>query len=231
MRCSDWRCISKAAAVRAPDLGATCLGALVYSGGKMAEAVHEIAHDAAHEAAHSTKTEAKFIGLLISVLALFLAVSEMVGKAAQTHGLALNIEASDTWNFYQAKTIRQTVLRASLESAKLANPTPNADVQKQFSAWQANIDRLESEPEKAEGRKELLAKAKEIEHRRDEAFEKYHAYEVASLIMQLGIVLASVALLSSAIIFAYAAGALGVLGLAVLVSAYVKFGPVMHLLH
>ena len=86
----------------------------------MAEAVHEIAHDAAHEAAHSTKTEAKFIGLLISVLALFLAVSEMVGKAAQTHGLALNIEASDTWNFYQAKTIRQTVLRASLESAKLA---------------------------------------------------------------------------------------------------------------
>jgi len=197
----------------------------------MAEAVHEIAHDAAHEAAHSTKTEAKFIGLLISVLALFLAVSEMVGKAAQTHGLALNIEASDTWNFYQAKTIRQTELRASLESAKLANPTPNADVQKQFSAWQANIDRLESEPEKAEGRKELLAKAKEIEHRRDEAFEKYHAYEVASLIIQLGIVLASVALLSSAIIFAYAAGALGVLGFAVLVSAYVKFGPVMHLLH
>ena len=152
-------------------------------------------------------------------------------RRADRHGLALNIEASDTWNFYQAKTIRQTVLRASLESAKLANPTPNVDVQKQFSAWQANIDRLESEPEKAEGRKELLAKAKEIEHRRDEAFEKYHAYEVASLIIQLGIVLASVALLSSAIIFAYAAGALGVLGFAVLVSAYVKFGPVMHLLH
>jgi hypothetical protein len=203
----------------------------ICSGGKMAEAVHEIAHEATHDAAHSGKGEAKLIGLLISVLALFLAVSEMLGKSAQTHGLALNIEASDTWNFYQAKTIRQTVLRASLESAKLANPTQSADIQKQFSAWQANIDRLESEPEKGEGRKELLAKAKDIEHHRDEAFEKYHAYEVASLIIQLGIVLASVALLSSAMVFAYAAGGLGVLGLVVLVSAYTNFAPVMHLLH
>jgi hypothetical protein len=193
--------------------------------------VHEIAHDATHEAAHSGKSEAKLIGLLISVLALFLAVSEMLGKSAQTHGLALNIEASDTWNFYQAKTIRQTVLRATLESAKIATPTPSPEIQKQFSAWQANIDRLESEPEKGEGRKELLVKAKEVEKHRDEAFEKYHAFETSSLIIQLGIVLASVALLSSAMVFAYAAGALGLLGFAVLVSAYTNFAPVMHLLH
>jgi hypothetical protein len=197
----------------------------------MAEAVHEIAHEATHDAAHSGKGEAKLIGLLISVLALFLAVSEMLGKSAQTHGLALNIEASDTWNFYQAKTIRQTVLRATLDNARLANPTPSPDVQKQFSTWQSNIDRLESEPEKAEGRKELLAKAKDIEHHRDEAFAKYHAFEVASLIIQLGIVLASVSLLSSITAFAYASAALGVIGLAFLLSAYTNFAPVMHLLH
>ncbi|MEA2840449.1 MAG: hypothetical protein QOF41_1779 [Methylobacteriaceae bacterium] len=197
----------------------------------MSEAVHDIAHEATHEAAHSGKGAAKLIGLLISVLALFLAVSEMLGKSAQTHGLALNIEASDTWNFYQAKTIRQTVLRATLENAKLAAATPTPDAQKQLSAWQATIDRLESEPAKSEGRKELLEKAKDIEHRRDEAFGKYHAYEVASLIIQLGIVLASVALLSSAMIFAYASGVLGAIGLAVLLSAYTDFAPVMHLLH
>jgi hypothetical protein len=196
----------------------------------MAEAVHEIAHEATHDAAHSGKGEAKLIGLLISVLALFLAVSEMLGKSAQTHGLALNIEASDTWNFYQAKTIRQTVLRATLENAKLAT-TAGPEAEKQFSAWQANIDRLESEPAKSEGRKELLVKAKDIEHHRDEAFAKYHAFEVASLIIQLGIVLASVSLLSSLTAFAYASAALGVIGLAFLLSAYTNFAPVMHLLH
>jgi len=197
----------------------------------MSEAVHEIAHDATHEAAHSAKGEAKLIGLLISILALFLAVSEMLGKSAQTHGLALNIEASDTWNFYQAKTIRQTVLRATLDSAKLAAATRGPEADKQFSAWQATIDRLESDPAKNEGRKELLEKAKDVEHHRDEAFAKYHAYETSSLIIQLGIVLASVALLSSAMVFAYAAAVLGGVGLLVLLAAYTNFAPVMALLH
>jgi hypothetical protein len=197
----------------------------------MSEAVHEIAHEATHEAAHSAKGEAKLIGLLISILALFLAVSEMLGKSAQTHGLALNIEASDTWNFYQAKTIRQTVLRATLENAKIATTTPGPEAEKQFSAWQTNIDRLESEPAKAEGRKELLVKAKEVEKHRDEALEKYHAFEISSLVFQLGIVLASVSLLSSVIAFAYASGALGVLGLVLLLGAYTNFAPIMALLH
>src|SRR5947199_3030029 len=106
----------------------------------MAEAVHEIAHEAAHEAAHSAKSEAKLIGLLISVLALFLAVSEMLGKSAQTHGLALNIEASDTWNFYQAKTIRQTVLRAMLDNAKATKTTPTPEPKNQFPMCHTNPD-------------------------------------------------------------------------------------------
>ena len=197
----------------------------------MAEAVHEIAHEATHDAAHAGTGHAKIIGLLISVLALFLAVSEMLGKSAQTHGLALNIEASDTWNFYQAKTIRQTVLRAMLDNAKVINTVPSPEAEKQFASWQANIDRLESEPAKAEGRKELLAKAKDIEHHRDEALAKYHAYEVASLIIQLGIVLASVSLLSQIMGFAYASAVLGAGGFVVLVGAYSNFEPLMHLLH
>ena len=55
------------------------------------------------------------IALLISVLALFLAFSETLGKSAQTDGISLNIKASDTWNFFQAKTIRQTALRTAAE--------------------------------------------------------------------------------------------------------------------
>ncbi|MBV8850187.1 MAG: DUF4337 domain-containing protein [Methylobacteriaceae bacterium] len=197
----------------------------------MSEAVHEIAHEATHDAAHSGTGHAKLIGLLISILALFLAVSEMLGKSAQTHGLTLNIQASDTWNFYQAKTIRQTVLRAALDGAKAGNTAPSPEAQKQYSTWQSNIDRWESEPDKGEGRKELLAKAQDMEHHRDEALAKYHAYEVASLIIQLGIVLASVSLLSSIMAFAYGSAVLGACGLVVLIGAYSNFEPLMHVLH
>ena len=197
----------------------------------MSETIHEVAHEATHEAAHKGTGHAKTIGLLISVLALLLAVSEMLGKSAQTKGLTLNIEASDTWNFYQAKTVRQTGVRTALEGARLANPNPSPEAQKQFSQWQAAIDRWESEPDKNEGRKELMAKAKDTEHRRDEAFEKYHAYEVASLILQLGIVLASVSLLSSIMAFAFGSMALGALGATMLAAAYMNFTPILHLLH
>jgi len=197
----------------------------------MSNAMEEVAHEAAHEAAHSGNRSAKLLGLLISVLALFLAVSEMLGKSAQTHALALNIEASDTWNFFQAKTIRQTVLRTNMEGLKLQADTTRPEVEKQLSAWQATIDRWESEPGANEGRKELIKKAKEIEVKRDGYLEQYHAYEFASLLIQLGIVLASVTLLTSIMWFAAGSIGLGLSGLAVLLGAYAKVHFLMALLH
>src|SRR4051812_44857793 len=112
----------------------------------MSEAVHEVAHDAQHHAAHGGSGHAKLVGLLIAVLALCLAVSEMLGKSAQTEGLAQNIHASDTWNFFQAKTIRQTVLRTAIETARVEQPGDKEALGKQLGAWQATIDRWESEP-------------------------------------------------------------------------------------
>jgi hypothetical protein len=82
----------------------------------MAEA-HEQVEKAEHmeHAAGSNKK----IALVIAVMALFLAFSETLGKSAQTEALNLNIKASDLWNFFQAKTIRRTVLLTAVE-AKLA---------------------------------------------------------------------------------------------------------------
>ena len=76
--------------------------------------VHEHLEHAEHveHAAHSNKK----IALVIAVLALFLAFSETLGKGAQTAALSENIQASDLWNFFQAKTIRQTVLRTAGET-------------------------------------------------------------------------------------------------------------------
>ena len=48
----------------------------------------------------------KRIALLIAVLALCLAFSETLGKNAQTGSISYNVEASNLWAFFQAKTIR-----------------------------------------------------------------------------------------------------------------------------
>jgi hypothetical protein len=127
----------------------------------------EHAEDAEH-AAHSNKK----IALVISVLALFLALSETLGKGAQTAALSQNIEASDLWNFFQAKTIRQTVLRTAgefktIELAAITDPATKAAMEKQIDTWKKTIDRYESEPSSNEGRKELTQRAQATEKRRD----------------------------------------------------------------
>ena len=61
----------------------------------------------------------KKIALLISVLALVLAFSETLAKGAQTAALSDNIEASNLWTFFQAKTIRSTTLRTAVETLEL----------------------------------------------------------------------------------------------------------------
>ena len=100
----------------------------------------------------------KGIALLISVLALVLAFSETLGKAAQTEALSANIEASNLWAFFQAKTIRQTTLRTASE-ALVAQGASQEAARKQVDAWNKTVDRYQSEPETGEGRKELADKA------------------------------------------------------------------------
>jgi hypothetical protein len=68
----------------------------------------------AEHAEHASSSN-KRIALLIAVIALFLALSETLGKGAQTDALSQNIEASNLWAFFQAKTIRMTTVRTAAE--------------------------------------------------------------------------------------------------------------------
>jgi len=152
----------------------------------------------------------KGVALLISVLALVLAFSETLGKSAQTAGLAYNIEASNLWAFFQAKTIRQTVLRTTAEQTEVYGT--DADGAKQVKRWKDTAQRYQSEPETGEGRDQLAARAKDAEKKRDRSLAAYHQYEFASAAVQIAIVLASASIIAEIIALAWVGAALGVLG-------------------
>jgi hypothetical protein len=159
----------------------------------------------------------KKVALLISVLAVVLAFSETLGKGAQTSGLSYNIEASNLWAFYQAKTIRQTTLRTAAEAAELDLARGGANKEalaKKIADWKSTVARYESEPETGEGRKELMARAKAAEVRRDRALAAYHQYEVASALVQIAIVLASAHIITGVAALLWISGALGLGGIA-----------------
>ena len=168
----------------------------------------------------------KGIALLISVLALVLAFAETLGKSAQTAALASNIEASNLWAFFQAKTIRQTSLRTAAEQMEASNLGENA--KKQIAKWRDTVQRYQSEPETGEGRDQLAARAKEAEKKRDFSMAAYHHYELASAAVQIAIVLASASIITSMVALVWAAGALGLLGAAFCVIGFF-FPTAVHL--
>src|SRR4029077_4219768 len=59
--------------------------------------------------------------LLIAVLALFLSFSETFGKSAQTEAISANVEASDLWAFFQAKSVRLTQVNTAAEEMLVAS--------------------------------------------------------------------------------------------------------------
>ncbi len=174
----------------------------------------------------TTETEApqsgnKRVALLIAILALMLAFSEIGGKNAEQDALAKNVEASNLWAFFQAKTIRGTTLRTAAEAMEVdlagaTDPTSRERLQKRIDGWKATIARYDSEPETNEGRKELMARAKAAEAQRDISSARDDKYDIVSGLLQIAIVISSAAIITGIGLLAWTGGALGLAALALM---------------
>jgi hypothetical protein len=193
------------------------------------------AHESMEHAEHAEHAsgENKKIALLIAVIALCLALSETLGKGAQTESISKNVEASNLWAFFQAKSIRRTVVETTSDQARLSlgimgDDAAKAALQKQIDAWQKTAARYRSEPETKEGSEQLAERAKHSEEERDLATAKYHHFELASAAFQIGIVLASATIITGILALAWISGLLTLAG--IVVTALGVFSPyVLHL--
>jgi len=129
-------------------------------------------------------------GWVITVVSALLAVNTYLANGYSGSVLTNTIKANDTWNFYQAKSIKQTIAEASRDDAEARHDA------KKVEALTAKISRYESDPEKGEGKRELFVKAQALEAARDEA--KLHSpwLTFAGSSFQLSIVLLSAAILA-----------------------------------
>ena len=159
------------------------------------------------------------IALFITTLALLFALAELGAKSSQTDAIAFNVNAADTWAFFQSKSIKQTTLRTAAEGLEAGiDPAASTDMvakqKKLITDWRAVADRYETDPAKGDGKKELTEKALSFEHQRDAAMEHYHVYEMAGVVLQISIVLASTSVVTGMpmfVILSMIGGALGVI--------------------
>ena len=146
-------------------------------------------------------------GLVIVVMALFLAVTTYFANSFSGAVLKNMLKATDTYAFYQSKSIKQAIAEGQLQDTK--DP-------KRIKELTAKIERYESDPAKGEGKRELLAKAQAFEAARDDASKHSPWLTFAAMIFQLSIVLLSASILAVNNKMYQASLVVGVIGIALL---------------
>lgn len=161
----------------------------------------------------------RWIGVYIGVLAVLLALCAMGGGNAAKDATLSNIEASNVWAFFQAKNLRRQVVRAQIEDLEvlLATAPALSDTQRAFlsekiAAHKSAEAKLTSDPQSGEGLDELFRKGKAIEARRDAAMAKDPYFDYGEALLQIAIVLASVAIISGGSVLLAMSFALGGVG-------------------
>jgi hypothetical protein len=174
--------------------------------------------------------------IIIAILAMLLAIASLGGENAAKQAMDANIRASDSYAFYQAKNIRQTAnqiaadeLEATLalHSAGL-DPAVRAQIQGRVQNYRDTVARYESEPDpgdpsnplRGEGKKELLARAQHWEAERDQALQQDPNFDYSTALLQIAIVLGSVAIVSISRIILVLSLILGTIGALLMLNGY-----------
>jgi hypothetical protein len=165
--------------------------------------------------------------IAIAILAMLLAITGLGGQNATKEALNSNILASNHYNFFQAKNMRQTSFTLAADALELAfgnDPTlpdpARASLKAKIEQYRKTAARYESEPETQEGKKELLARAREQENRRDHALRQDPYFDYAEALLQIAIVLISVAIVAEVTWLSFLGGGLGILGALLMINGY-----------
>ncbi|HEU4561712.1 MAG TPA: DUF4337 domain-containing protein [Longimicrobium sp.] len=198
-----------------------------------AELIQELQDERAETEANETFRQRA--ALLISVLAMLLAVGSLGGGNATDDMVHGNIKASDTWAFYQAKNVRQTQYRLAADrlQLELADPrlTPEARAvaETQLARYTETIARYDDEPDpsapsdslRGEGKKQLAVQARYYERIRERAEAQDVNFDYSEVFLQLAIVLGSVAILATSRKVFVLSMLLGAIGTALMLNGFV----------
>ena len=163
----------------------------------------------------------------IAILAMLLAITGLGGSNAGKEAINNNVLASNFFNFFQAKNMRQTAYQLAVDQFELAfaqEPRLLAGsarrLKKKADDYRKTVARYESEPDTGEGKKELLARAKEYEAKRDHALKQDPYFDYAEALLQIAIVLISVAIVAELVWLAFIGGALGITGALLMLNGF-----------
>ena len=171
----------------------------------------------------------KLTALIISIMAMVLAINHVGGSNASKEVTRHNIEASNYYAFYQAKSIKQTQAKIAVDFLQMDLNLPNkaklsppevALIAHKLTEYQESIIRYESDEQSGEGKTQLLEKAKEHEAERNHALKQDPWFDYAEGVLQIGIVLLSISILAELPVLLFLGGGLGLIGLGLTLNGF-----------
>jgi len=150
-----------------------------------------------------TESRAKWIGVYVGILATLLAICGVGGGNAAKDATRANIDLTNMWAFFQAKNIRRTSFSLAGDELELMLQTTPAmpgearrAIEEKVKAYRETVAHFTSDKTTNEGLDELFSRAKLLEVERDTALRKDPYFDLSAALLQIAIVLASVALIA-----------------------------------
>lgn len=146
------------------------------------------------------------VSFSISVLAVLVALVTVLGHRAHTDAVLQQARATDEWNFYQAKKIRQTTVALTSDILSVLSVSDAAAANRKIAEYKSHSEKWDKDLADAQ------EKAEEFESRVEKAEARATRYDAGEALLQIAVVLSSVTLLTGRRAFWYMGLVFGLLG-------------------
>jgi hypothetical protein len=148
------------------------------------------------------------VSLTISILAVLVAGATLLGHRAHTEELLLQSQATDQWAYYQAKNIRLHEMQGIADLLGALAPQEKSETAAVRQKYVKQVEKYEGDKE------DISEKAKELEKERDVISRRADRFDGGEALLEVGLVICSITLLTKRRAFWFGGmfvGALGVL--------------------
>jgi Domain of unknown function (DUF4337) len=146
------------------------------------------------------------VSLTISILAVLVAGATLLGHRAHTEELLLQSQATDQWAYYQAKNIRLYEMQGIADLLGALAPQEKKETSSVREKYVKEVDRYQNDKE------DISGKAKELEKERDLIRRRADRFDGGEALLEVGLVICSITLLTKRRFFWFSGMLVGALG-------------------
>jgi hypothetical protein len=149
------------------------------------------------------------VSVTISILAVFVAAVTLLGHRAHTEELLKQSQATDQWAYYQAKNIRSHEMQSVADILSVLAPGDKDKAEAMRQKYLKEMSRYQDD------KNDISGKARELENERDVISRRADRFDGGEALLEIGLVICSITLVTKRRLFWYSGVFIGICGLGV----------------